>query len=253
MTFLHGKSAGIAFGGSDLSSYLRTADPSAEAATEDVTTFGATSRAYILGHTDGNLSLGGFYDGAEGAIDAVISAALGVEDSGHVLIRLARSTADGPGTRVIFAGGQSAGYNLSSPTESVVAVSIEVQASGGLSFGAALNAGAAKAFATTAAATTVDRDSVDGLASTAVGAVAQFHVVNNTLDGDAVLSVEHSSDDSTFATLTSSTFATGVAGARRGLVAKGVTIDRYVRLSIDTTAASTGTIELEVGFARLPA
>jgi hypothetical protein len=99
------------------------------------------------------------------------------------------------------------------------------------------------------AAITSDTDGAtyDGGAASANGGVAHLHVTAYSgLTSDSVI-VEHSTNDSVWATL--GTFASVTAiGAERLVIAPGTTVNRYLRVRDDVTG--TGSISRIVAFSR---
>lgn len=254
MAFRHGKATGIAVDGNDLTDYFNSASSTATVETAETTTFGKNSMTYLVGQRDGTVSLEGFYDGATNAVDDVLAPILGTDDGSAVLVQYGGVEADSSGLRCTFGNGEATSYEISSPVSDVVAISFEVQADGGLYGGVILHdpSGAGLPFDNVAAALNLNIASVDNGALTSNGFVAQLHVVQNSLNGNAVITVEDSVNNSTFATL--GTFATVTAAATLAEQISGTgLVDRYVRINVNTTAAATGSITLAVGFSRLPA
>lgn len=132
-------------------------------------------------------------------------------------------------------------YPLSSTLDAAVQWAFAAQTSGPTDFnGVVLSA---------LAAVTVDTNgtSVDNTASTANGGVAHLHVTAfSGLTSNAVR-VEHSANDSTWATLATFTTATGVTSQRLE-VAAGTTVNRYLRVVDDVTG--TGSCTRVVAFSR---
>lgn len=254
MAFRHGKRTGIAVEGNDLTAYFNSADGSGEVATPETTTFGNDSRTYIVGHRDGTFSLQGFYDGSTDAVDDVLQPILGTEDGSHILVQQGYDAADSVGLRVQFAKAEASNYTITEPVDGVVAISYDAQADGGLFGGVILHqpGNNGEGFDFVANGASVDVSSVDNGASTANGYVAQLHVVSNSLDGNLIVTVEDSPDDAVFSTL--DTFTTVAGGTTTAEQISGTgTVERYVRINIDTTAATTGAAIIAVGFSRLPA
>lgn len=255
MAFRHGKATGVAVEGSDLTAYFSTADTTAEVAVPETTTFGNDSRTYIVGHRDGSVALTGFWDGSANAVDEVLSGVLGTEDGAHVFVQQGLAATVNPGDySVTFAKCESTSYEVTTPVDGVVAVSFEAQADGGLYGGVGLHTidGGTKLGDFVTNGQSLDLSSHDNGASTANGYVAQLHVVLNGLDGNLVVTIEDSADNAVFATL--DTFTTVGAGTTTAEQISGTgTVNRYVRINIDTTAATAGSCEVAVGFARLPA
>jgi hypothetical protein len=77
-----------------------------------------------------------------------------------------------------------------------------------------------------------------------------LHVVTNSHDGDLVVKVQHSSDNSTWVDLlTFATVATTVTSSERKEVAAATTVDQYLRVTY-TMAGSTGSVSFLVSFGR---
>jgi hypothetical protein len=60
-TFVHGKGTGVLLDEFDLSTYFNSADMSRTTDTAETTAFGSTSKSYIVGLSDGTLSLSGMF------------------------------------------------------------------------------------------------------------------------------------------------------------------------------------------------
>lgn len=98
-------------------------------------------------------------------------------------------------------------------------------------------------------AVTIDGSSasLDGGASSANGGVAQLHVTAFTGFSSDDIIVEHSANDSTWATLATFTQVTGLT-SQRVTVAAGTTVNRYLRVTHNVTGS--GSITVQVSFAR---
>lgn len=240
MAFIHGKSAQVLHNEFDLSSYFNDASVSRSVETAETTAFGATAKAYITGLTDGTISLSGMFDGAANAIDAEMTDVFGNNDGS--VISISPSGVTTIGTRMISATGKLTSYEVSSPVGDVVAANVEFQADAGVGSAVSLHALGAET-------ATVNSASVDNSASSSNGGFATLHVTVNTMDGNSVFKVQHSSDDSTWADLsTFSTVATTVISAERKTVANGATVNQYLRAVL--TTAATGSITYHINFAR---
>ncbi len=89
--------------------------------------------------------------------------------------------------------------------------------------------------------------SVDNGAATSNGGVWHIHVTAfSGLTSDSII-LEHSTDNSTWATLDTSTLVTAI-GSERRVVAAGTTVRRHLRVRDDVTG--TGSISRQVSFAR---
>lgn len=247
-TFKHGKNAKVALGDLNATSYLNEASMTATSETAQTSVFGDGVTTYVLGLRDGTISLSGFFEGTDGAIDDILSGFLGTDDAANFLV-LPTGDGDGVGSRSWFCKGDLTSYETSSPVTDVVSITAEIQADSGLNSGVYLrNAGTGAAFETTAAGATDNGTAHNNSASTSDGGVGQVHVMNNSLDGTCDVKIQDSADNSTFADLITFTqVATGDESSEQVEVTG--TVDQYVR-SVVTTGGTTGTAEIAVAFKR---
>lgn len=240
MAFIHGKNASVLHGIYDLSPYLNDGSVSTSAESAETTAFGSVAKTYIVGLKDGTLSASGMFDGSVDAIDEVLTASIGSDTNAPVSFFPTTTTIGNP---VKLLQAKTTGYSVSSPVGDVVSVSYDAQADGGIDHGVSLAALAA-------IVATTNSTSVDNAASTANGGLAQLHVSVNSWSADATIKVQHSSDNSTWADLTTFTVvATTVTTSERIAVATGTTVNRYLRAQ-NTLTAGTGSITYQVSFAR---
>lgn len=239
MAFIHGKSAIVLNNEFNLSTYFNDISISRSVETAETTAFGASAKAYIVGISDGTISLGGMFDGAANAIDAEITDMIG-STSGVVSISASGVTTIG--TRMISATGIITSYEVSAPVGDVVSASAEFQVDDGV--GNAMSLAALAAITTTTTGT-----SVDNAASSANGGFATLHVTANTMNAATVCKVQHSADNSTWADLQSFTSVpTNTKTAERLKVANGTTVNRYLRAV--ATPAGAGSFTYHINFAR---
>ncbi|NOZ27962.1 MAG: hypothetical protein GXP39_07920 [Chloroflexi bacterium] len=218
MSFGHGSQAKVYANGYDLSSYLSQFSASGSADTAEVTTFGKSAKVYIAGLKDATFSGEGFYDGATDAVDAVLSAALGVDDVVWVWLPQGDGFGnDGYGFECI-----ETSYEVSSPVDGATTVSVEGQSSSGMERLDTLHALGAEAAAGSGSA-------LDNGASTSNGGSA-YLIVTAVPGTPATVTVEHSPDNVTWSTLATFSAVSGRSGQR---VEISGTIDRYVRVSWD--------------------
>lgn len=237
-TFRHGKNTTVLSDDFDLSTFLNSASVSASIETPETTTFGTADRSYIVGHNEGNISLEGLFEGSAESADEIFTAALG-NNTDKVISVSTDSTS--VGGRAILVSSMQSAYEISSPLTDVVSVSAEAIANGGLDYGVWLGC-------KTAITTTSTGASVDNGASSTNGGVTHLHITANTRDSTTVAKVQHSSDNSTFADL--STFATvaTVDTTHERIIVTG-TVNRYIR-AVVTPAAGTGSITFSIAFSR---
>lgn len=233
MPFIHGKGAAVLVDEFDLSAFLNTVDAAATADTAEVTTFGNSSKTYIAGTKDATISLGGFFDGAVGAVDEVLQSALG----GSAIISVCPAGVATIGNRCSLADCLTTSYSVAATVGDAVSVSAEAQVTGGLLPGVVL----ASLVARTATGQTA---AVDNAASTAGGAKAFLHITAFT-GTNVTVKVQESPDNSTWADMITYTAATAI-GSQSGTAAG--TIDRYLRVDISGTFTS---VTFAVTIARL--
>lgn len=240
MAFIHGKDSQVIHGVNDLSSYLNDASVSADVEVAETTAFGSSAKTYLVGLKDATVSASGMFDGASGAVDAVLAASIGSDTLAPVTIGYNGTTLN---NRVSLLLAKTTSYEVSTPVGDVVAVSYSAQADGGADQGVSLAA------LTSVSATTTGTANDNGASSTN-GGMAQVHVTANTRSTTSVIKIAHSTDNSTFADLvTFTTVGIGATTSERSLVATGTTVNRYLR-AVNTLAAGSGSITYQVSFAR---
>jgi len=240
MAFLHGKSAQVLHNEFDLSSYFKEISVSRMAETAETTAFGNSAKTYITGLTDGTLSLTGMFEGSSNGVDKEMTDVIGDNTGGIISISVSGATTIG--TRMMSATGKLTAYEVSAPVADVVSITAQFQADSGIGNAISLHAlGADTA--------TANNTSVDNTTSSTNGGYATLHVTANTMNGTDIFKVQHSSDNSTWADLsTFSTVASTTVTAERKTVASGTTVNRYLRSTL--TAAGTGSITYHINFAR---
>lgn len=237
MAFKHGKNTKVLIGNYDLSQFLNEASVNQSVETGETTTYGRDAKTYVVGLADGTISMGGLFDGASGATDAVLSSYLG--DSNGAVITIAPEGL-AHGARVKSAHTVSTSYEISSPVADVVSVSAEAQVSGGVSAGISLRD-------LTSATATGTGTALDNSASSANGGVGILHVTANSHNAGATFKVQHSADNSTWADLVTFTVVSTTALANERIAVTG-TVNRYLRAS--WTLAGTGGITFHINFSR---
>ena len=220
-TFRHGKRTAVFLNATDMSPYLNDATVTREIEANDTTTFGSTSRSYIVGMDDGGLSLSGMFDGSANASDAILSGQILQEDS--VLTILPEGTAQA--SRAILAQGDMTAYEVSMPVADVVAISSAFQADGGVRQGFNLDTTTRTASGTT---------SVDFGSALTNGAIFHLHVTSNTNGSATTFKVQDSSNNSSFTDVATFTTVNGSATTSQRTVVT-TSVNRYLR-----TVATTG-------------
>lgn len=247
-TFIHGKGTSVLLDEFDLSTYFNSVDVSMSTDTAETTSFGATSKSYIVGLRDGTLSLSGMWAADTDGSDEELSALLGSATTPIVTVAYDSGTI---GNRATLTKAHQTSYNISSPVADIVTVTADFNASTdatanltlSIAQGVQLTTGSSVAFGSLG-----NLASVDNTASSANGGVANLHVVTNTLDDAATIKVQDSTDDSTFADLITFSSVSSATATTEQKVVTG-TVNRYVRATVSTSATS-GALTFHIAFAR---
>jgi hypothetical protein len=228
--FIHGKSAVVYQDANDLTEYLRSLTNSAEVETAESTTFTDDDKTYITGQADATLSAEGLFDSTfDGSINAITGS--GSKSLWSVY----------PGGDTVGLPGRGYSLDITSAERTaevgdVVMVSVEGQSSVGTERIISHHALAQRTASGTATV-------VDGTASSASGGVGYLHAT--AAAGTVVVTVQHSSDNVTFADYM--TVGTVTASAKTFRTTATGTVNRYTRL---TYTATSGTATFVCGFGR---
>ena len=235
MAFKHGKDTKIFFNNNDFSQYFNQADTTLSSDVAESTTFGKASKTYIAGNLDGTVSLGGFFDATA---DASTNTLLGGSDFVFCMGIDGIDATDG----VVFGNSNITSYGKSSPVGDIVASSIDVQADGGLFAGNVLENAT---YTVTASGTARDYGASTGDGGGAFLIVTSASGSTPTLD----VKITHSADNTTYADLVSFTQVTTSAGAEFKSVAKGTTVNRYLKV-VATLSGTSPNYNAIIGFGR---
>ena len=239
MPFRHGKNTAVLVAKYDISAYLNEVSSSMSIDTAETSTFGTAAKTYITGQNDATISFSGLYDGATDAIAEIFEAIIDNDSTPAITI-----CADGGltvGARATLAQAKQTSYEVSAPVSDVVSLSGEFQVTDGMRGGVLLAAA-------TAHSTTTNGSSVDGSASSALGARANLHVTANTRSANTTIKVQHSADNSTWADLITFTAVGATTITSETKTATG-TINRYLRATT-TIASGTGSITYTLSLSR---
>ena len=249
-TFQHGKGSKVYLDEFDMSAYLNSSDVGFDQDTADVTTYGATSRAFIASQASGTLSFAGLVDATNtaGTSDKEFEAILG--STTHPLLTVAIEGVT-IGNRAVIARANETSYTMATPVADVNSLTADFQCSAdpannvdfGLTSGVQLTTGASIAHGSLG-----NLSSVDNAASSASGGAGLLHVPTNTVNGNTTIKIQHSADNASFADLISFT-AVGSSAITSQLSAVTGTVNRYLRVTA-STAGSSGSITFMVSFAR---
>jgi hypothetical protein len=234
MAFVHGKNTGVLVGAYDLSAFFNSAQVGKTVDAAEVTTFGKDDKVYLAGQEDGSLSLGGFFDGDAGAVDAVLAAAFAADTPVSVVWSGLATLGNVGGVANVV----QTDYTVTSPVGDAVQVSASGQADGGVRAGGRLLAPLVAR--TSVAALT----GVDDTAASTFGGVAHLHVTAFT-GTNCTIKVQHSTDNSVWADLI--TFGSVTDEGSERAVASG-TVNRYLRVNV--TAGTFTSVTFAVVFAR---
>jgi hypothetical protein len=226
MSFVHGKIARYYINGVDLSAYLSKLSVKAAAAASETTTLGKTSKTFIAGLKDATWSADGLFDGAVGAVDAVMQPLLGADAQALVTEYPAGDVAIGDRGRSFRS--RSTEHSVDAPVDGLVATALAGQVDDDLESCVSLHPLGDETGAGAEA-------SLDNAASSAAGSTGYLHVTAITGTNVVVL-VEHSTNDVAWVTLLTFTSAT-VAGTSQRVTSAG-TVNRYVRVSCSGTFTS---------------
>jgi len=239
-TFRHGKNISVFIDKYEFSSYFSDITTSEKADTADVTGFGATGKAYIIGNTDGTANISGFFESSATGDDQYFASVKGSTTKQLVIASLEGNTV---GTRAIALQADTSDYSVTASVGSAIKVTANFQATDGIDHGVILSSGSA-------ISSTSNGTGVDNTTATTNGGVAFISVPVNTRNGTIVVKVQSSADNSTFADLaTFTTISSSTTTSERILVAAGTAVPRYLRVSY-TVAGSTGSATPTVAFAR---
>ena len=232
MSQSHAKDLDLFLGSYAVNAYYRGSDITSDLdLDENATVFGMEDYAYFPGLIDGKLELDGVYESAYASIVAAYKQTTGEP----VTIAVAGATLDAPAIMLLD---KMASLKHSAAVGGMVLFSLTGQQSGGVDLGRILHVGAETA--------ADEETSTDWTASTANGGAAYLHVTAWS-GTDVTIRVEHSANDSTWATLGTFTQTTGLS-SQKLVIAEGTTVNRYLRAKWVTTGGFAATFT--VGFAR---
>jgi hypothetical protein len=236
--FTHGKLAVILVDGYNVSGFLSSFNFNATADIAETSTFGNTSKSYVLGLQDNTLSVEGFYTDGSAEIVALLNAALGAATNQ---------------VWTIFPQLSTLGLDCWGFVASQTSISVDVNMGGAVSIsGDAQSSVGAELLishhALGAETGTTASPSVDGAAATTTGGVGYLHVTALT-GTNVVVKIQDSADDSTFADILTFTSVTAANSKQRAAMASGATVRRYTR---ETRTGTFTSATFAVGFGRNP-
>lgn len=231
MAFSHGKNAKVYLNGHDVTSYLDSIEMPVTVDTPEVTTFGNTSKTYIAGLKDATMAAEGFYDGASGAIDDILSSAKDSTGASVLNWWYDNDTIGNLGQgSLIF----NTNFAISATVDNAVRIAVAAQSKTASESVLSLKNLAASTLSTEAA-------SQDTSSATSNGGAGYLQVTANESSALGV-TIEHSASGSTWDTLVSFTTVTTYPASER--VTYTGTTKQYVRAAWTTTQSSTFMVAL---------
>lgn len=241
MTKIHSRTLDLYLGQYYVSSYFKDAEVGGTKEEAEVTNFASTAKEFLIGQTEGDVSLSGFFDAAANAIAAQIDALIGVSTPTPLTMAW-----QGDDTLHNFAAVLGLVITKVSPKSSVgnaVLLDVEGRPSAGPDWGtlhAQLNTGGVG----TTAFTSYDWGATD---LTSLGFAANLHVTGITLSPTLAGKIQDSADNAAWADITGGAFTNiSVAGSQH--LTGTASVRRYTRWAY--TISGTGTMSYLVSFAK---
>lgn len=249
-TFRHGKTTGVYLAGQNVSPYFNSADVGREIETHETTGFESEAKEYIVGQSDGTISLSGLFDSnvAGTGAEEMLNTAADQDTEFPASVFMDGGVAVGRACRI--ASVRTASYNVSSAVGDVVSAKADLGVNGGVAYGKCLNAKAP--ITGTVTGTAVDwgvaAPTGDWVASS--GGFANIHPIDNTRTTATEVKIQFSADSSVWVDAATVSIP---SLSRVGINVKTTLANtRYVRALI-TPVAGTGSATIVVAFARAAA
>lgn len=238
MAFTPSMNSRVLLGILHLSCTTRSFDHSSDSDMIDVTTLCDTSKQFIPGQNGSTATVEMILD-SDGAANGQYDALHDMKATGPYPLTIA-PVGTARNSQVILVNANEVQLTTSSTVTGSVDASLSAQTDGATDFGVSLEA---------LAAVTADTNgtSTDNSASSANGGVAHLHVTAFSGLTSDVITIEHSTNDSVWATLGTFATVTGLTSERL-VIAAGTTVNRYLRVVDNVTG--TGSITRQVSFSR---
>ena len=238
--FSHGRNARFLADGFDLSDSTNKLETNGTSDLVDITGFQNGSKRFIAGYKEATMKASGFFRGTIGGDQPAISTDVaGAETFGAGTVVFSHYPAGvSIGSRGVSMAAQDTTYNVTSDAKEANAYSIEAMSSVGVEpviSHYAIGTATLVASALTASGTAA---SVNNAAASTNGGAGYLHSFRLTA-GTAIIKLQHSADDATFADL--AVLGTVVAATDERLsarVAIAGTIDQYTRCVYTVTGGS---------------
>jgi hypothetical protein len=234
MTFAHSKNSRVFANERHVSAQLTGWSVGHARQYGEVTTIVDTGARFIPGLMTGSLGLQGLFDSAQ-FLESEAASAMAFVDNGLLLTVCPDTTA--LGSRAMFCPADPTSVAVDASVAEVVTLGIDTIPDALVDMGVVLHDHTAE---------TADGNgtSVDRTASSAAGAGASLHVTAYSGLTNAVIKVQHSTNDGTWADLI--TFAT-VTGVTSEFKTVAGTVNRYVRATWDVTGTGSATFLVALG------
>ena len=252
-TFTHGRNTKVLYGVTDLSSYLKQANPSVTIDTPETTSFGSTVKTYVTGIGDGKISCAGMFDGGTGAIDEVLQAAFG--QAAPVPMIVAPQGLAAVGERCFMLNTLQSNYSLTAQVSDMVGISADFQGSGFVKTGPVLHRLSTDQDITSSTITgTSVQDILPSVTATTHGGFGVLMVQTNSTNQTVTCSIEHAPDSTgspgTWTQLLAFTAVTAAStSAEIVSLPAGTSVNPWLRVKFSQTTG-TGTFNAHVSFAR---
>lgn len=242
-TFRHGRDSKVLVNEFDLSAMFRETSVAQTADTAESTAYGSTVKTYVIGMTDGKISLSGIFSGADPEdVDPVLQSAFGGAN-GVVFTYGPEGLA--LGRRIWGCTAHETSYGIRGSVSDLVGVTAELQGTRGVKSGVSLID-----LATNVTATGNQTGVNTGYLGDTFGGWGTLHVINNTIATSLVVKIQHCTTlGGTYTDLiTFSTLGAAEVGSEAIYLPSGTTINQFVRVSYVCTGA--GSANIAVGFMR---
>lgn len=240
MSAVHGKATGVVLGPHNVTRLFNDITTASSTEATDATMFDSPGNAkeYVAGLSSATIAAKGKFVGNRTATAEVLENTLGADELTRALVVYGGWV---PGNRVRLAAVHNVGFEVTGSLSDIVRTSLSVTCDGPLSSGYLLQGAAALEASLTGA--TVDR----GAASNR--AVAQLHVVDNTRSAEVAVTLQHSSNGTTWVDIIEDWAVLAAGDTATEFEELEVPVNRYARLLV-TLAAGTGSVTVIAGIAR---
>lgn len=235
MTFGHGKDSRLFLNETHQSGQIQSWTVEGGREFADVTVLTDGGMRWLPGQMVGKLTVNGLLDSTAGSLHQETIASL---DTTAGLLWTVFPSGPTIGQPAFIAASSGEGYSLESTLTDAVKLTIEAQPDDTIGWGVSLHAHSAE---------TADANgtAVDNAAASSAGGIASLHVTAFSGLTNAVIKVQHSTNNSVWSDLATFTTATGVTSQRSAVTG---TVNRYLRSIVDVTG--TGSVTYVCAFAR---